>query len=347
MNLFKKYSALFLAVIMLFCAVSLAGCSKSDGGDENGSAIENIPEGFEQVDYTDDFYGVTVSAALPTYEGIEQTAQPNGCSFKGNINAADSSFYNVAINVDISDEESKGITFSEAGVEKIEMSSLECCKDVKSAAAGRETVYTAFSPFLEGYIRVMVDASLLNINSMTEEEWNDLTDTLEQTVIITVGEGGMNSGGRIYDGSKTMAFENPATIYGQEVELTYAIENARLVVTGTLTIDDIPYRIYAKGDIPKERFDEKAADAENYTAFRASGNRYYCRMVNSFPSAECDLFTEIDGVCYSFAVFRDHNLDVKKNRDYIDDSSNCEFFAELVGELVSNAKIDTSSYATG
>ena len=288
---------------------------------------------------------MSVVAALPTYEGIETEEERSGCTFKGNINAANSVYYTVQVDVDLCDEETKTLTMEDATTEIVAVSTYEACREVKCGVPGRKTVYYVFVPFLDGYARVYFDAELLSINGMDEDSWLELTDILEKSASIELlNEKTMTKDGRLYDSTQTMAFKNPATIAGQEVELTHSVKSTGLAVCASVTVDGIEHSIYTKGTIPEEQFNSKVENEEVYTAYKKSGDMYYCNMTNRLPDVGCEVLVELDGVYYNFFIERYHNLDVKQNRDFLDDTSNCEIFAELAADFVSNAKINTDGY---
>lgn len=347
----KKYLSIILAVIMIFSVIAVAGCSKGGSDEEKEPEVttQDVPENYDKISYDNEFYGISVSMALPIFDKGEGEDKGSGhYVYTGYINSAEYKSYRIDIYTNTSDEYSKESTFSNSGgvVETIELAGQETCKYTRdNASSGKETDYDVYIPFLDGYAHTDINVAFLN-DDVSDEQWTEIIDAVEKYTVVSLAEtnGLTTSDGRLYDASGTMAFANPSNIGGVSAQVAQQVYSGNGVkVVATADIDGIEHRVVSFGNVTDSVFNSRKENTEEYTACDAGGYTYYCHMINRFPNVECDVYVEIDGVYYSFYVFRDHNLDVDANKAYVADTANNQFFADLVNDFVSNAKIDTSA----
>ena len=341
--------------MVLVCGtIALAGCSK-DGGTNTKEAAVKIPEGYQQYTFDNSFYGIRLSLTLPTFEEAEDIDNTTSTSdayhkYKLYTNKAEYHYASVDAHVGINDDYSKESSAKESGkitVTSITIDGKETNKRDLTAnqSSGKEVEYHIYDTLADGFAEANIRIGYIN-EDLSEEQWNELIEAVEKYTTLTVLEENQftTADGRLMDNSNTMAFANPSTIAGQTAALKQTFNRNEEKVIAELTVDGIPYKINALGDVNESVYTSRKENTEEYTAVTVGEHTYYCHMINRFPNVECDLYVEIGGIYYEFYVYRDHDLDVDGNKAFVADTDNNKIFAEMVDELISQAEINTANY---
>ncbi len=337
----KKHISVILALIMIIGVVAISGCSKGSDG-ETSAVAEDIPENYEEVSFTNDFYGITFSSALPKFQEFEAVENgDNGYRYSGFTNKESYQKYSVSVYTNVCLESTKETAFNQSSgtVETIELGGQETAKNTRdNNSSGQEIDYDVFIPFLNGYAHADISVSYIN-DDMTDEQWNELITAFEKYTVVTLNDtnGLKTSSGKLYDSSRILAYPETVKVNGESGTAEQKIGGADIYVKACVDIDSITHEFYSYGDVTDSVFNARKDNTDEYTAVDIGSTTYYCHMINRFPNVECDIYAEIDGVYYNFYINRMHNLDVDSNKEFAADTSNYQLFAQMIDDFISNA----------